>query len=67
MYVVLIEDELDEFTEADMRRWWRGKAIKRCRNGEVYFEVGLPARLNLWGGVKRLASFGIKARVAQRK
>jgi hypothetical protein len=67
MYVILIEDELDEFTEQDMRRWWRGRCVKHVRNGEVLFEVGEPKRLNLWEGVKRFASFGIKTRVVRRK
>jgi len=65
--VVLIEDpELDPFTEQDMRRWWRDKCKKHILNGEIYFEVVSPVRYNAREGAKRLASFGVKARVARR-
>ena len=67
--VVLIENpnELDEFTEQDMRRWWRNGCKKHVVNGEVFFEVVEPVRLNAREGAKRLASFGVKARVARRR
>ena len=62
--VVLIENpaDLDELTETDMRRWWRNACKKHTRNGEVYFEV--TSSFNIYGGIKRLASFGVKARAA---
>ncbi len=64
--VVLIETaaDLDDRIEADMRRWWRHVCKKHVRNGEVYFEVG--SRFNVNEGIKRLASFGVKARAANR-
>jgi hypothetical protein len=64
--VVLIIGEMDQVVETDMRRWWRGHCIKRVKNGETYFEVGYPVRYNVQEGVKRLASFGVKARAAFR-
>lgn len=66
MYVILIQDSLDEFTEQDMRRWWRGRCVKHVVKGETFFDVGEPKKLNLWEGVRRLASFGVRARVARR-
>ena len=68
MLVVLIEtpEELDEFTEQDMCRWWRGRCVKRVRDGEMFFEVASPVRFNAREGVKRLASFGVTARVVRR-
>jgi hypothetical protein len=62
--VVLISGELDEFTETDMRRWWHNHCKKHVVSGETFFEV--QGRLNLYGGVERLASFGVSARVARR-
>lgn len=64
--VVLIESEMHEHAEADMRRWWRHHCRKHMRQGETYFEVASPVRWNAYEGVKRLASFGVKARVARR-
>lgn len=66
--VVLIKqpENLDEFTESDMRRWWRGRCVKHVRDGEMFFEVASPVRFNVSEGVKRLASFGVSARVARR-
>lgn len=64
--VVLIDepDKLDDHTEQDMRRWWRQHAKKHVREGEVFFEV--MGKLNLYGGCKRLWSFGVPARVVRR-
>jgi len=72
MLVVLIHpddvDKLDEFCLPDMCRWWQGHAIQRTIGGETWFEVGRAGckHLALYGGVKRLASFGVRARVARR-
>lgn len=73
-HVVLILDQLEPSVESDMRRWWRGHCIKHttrtCLDGnaliETYFEVGLPVAYNVSEGVKRLASFGVRARGAHR-
>lgn len=67
-YVVLIEnaEDFDIATEQEMRRWWRHHCRKVVRAGEVFFTVGLPVRYNVVEGVKRLASFGIRARGAYR-
>lgn len=54
------------FIHQDMLRWWRGRAKTHRHNGELLIEVGAPKRVNLYEGVKRLASFGIKARVVRR-
>lgn len=64
--VVLIQNPvlLDEFTEQDMRRWWCGRCKKHNINGEIFFEVG--GRVRSCEGAKRLASFGIKAKVVCR-
>jgi len=69
MLVILIEkpEELDEFTEADMRRWWRHQCKKHFQDGEVLFEVCVPKRFNLSEGVKRLRSFGVSARIVRRR
>lgn len=64
--VVLIESPMEDFVEADMRRWWRDRCKKHVRNGETYFEVAPPISLNAYEAVDRLASFGVKARVARR-
>jgi len=65
--VVLIESEdFDEYTEQEMRRWWRHRCKKHQVNGEVFFEVAYPVRFNTREGVKRLASFGVKARIVRR-
>jgi hypothetical protein len=64
--VVLIESEIEPFIEADMRRWWRHHCIKVTRGSETFFKVDTPKRYNSREGVKRLASFGVKARVALR-
>jgi hypothetical protein len=66
--VVLIETpgKLDGYIEQDMRRWWRNHCRKHTTlNGEIFFIV--PGKFNLYEGVKRLASFGVKARVARRE
>ncbi len=65
--VVLIEtpDKLDDYAEQDMRRWWGHHCRKHTGHGEVFFIV--PGKFRLYEGVKRLASFGIKARVARRE
>ncbi|KKL87373.1 hypothetical protein LCGC14_1935350 [marine sediment metagenome] len=67
--VVLIEDPelLDSPIELDMRRWWGDRVRKHVVDGEVYFEVGAPVEFRTREGVKRLASFGVPARVANRK
>ena len=69
--VVLIENPEDEaqaealnWGEADMRRWWDHRCVKVERDGEVWFEVA--GRFKLYEGVKRWASFGVKARIARR-
>lgn len=66
--VVLIEnpEQLDEYTEVEMRRWWRHRCRKITWGGEVFFSVGAPKKMNLYEGVKRLRSFGVDARVARR-
>ncbi len=66
--VILIEqpEEFDEFTGEDMRRWWRYRCKKIVRSNETYFDVASPKRFNLYEGVRRLASFGVQARVARR-
>lgn len=65
--VILIEtpDTFVDYAEQDMRRWWRHRCKKHVVNGEMYFEIGDP---KTWAAesVKRLASFGVKARVARR-
>jgi hypothetical protein len=63
--VVLIEDGLTDHAERDMRRWWGGNCKKRVANGETYFEV--CGKFRLYEGVKRLASFGVRARIARRR
>lgn len=73
--VVLIEDQemfkSSEFIEQDMRRWWQNKCKKIVigtdASHEIYFDVATPKHFNLYEGVKRLASFGVKARVARRR
>lgn len=67
MLVVLIESALEPIVEADMRRWWRDRCKKHVVHGETYFEVATPIRFNCYEGVKRLASFGVRARVARRR
>ncbi len=62
--VVLLESEIDDFTEQDMRRWWRHHCKKVTTNGETFFIVA--NRFNAKEGVKRLASFGVNARMALR-
>ena len=66
--VVLIEnpEELDELTEGEMRRWWSNRCRAHRKNGETYFEVGSPNHFRVYEGIKRFASFGIKARAANR-
>lgn len=70
--VVLIEnpEDFDQGTwnhiEQDMRRWWRHRCVKHVLGGEVFFQVGDPVKFNLYGGVERLQSFGVRARVVRR-
>lgn len=64
--VVLIESPLDQYAEAEMRRWWQYRCVKITLRGETYFSVGAPKRFRVAEGVKRLASFGVKARAAIR-
>ena len=63
--VVLIEnpEKLDDYVEQDMRRWWQHRCRKIVSGGKTYFIV--PGKFYLYEGVKRLASFGVKARVAR--
>jgi len=65
--VILVEtpDKLEDYIEQDMRRWWGGHCLKRERNSETLFIV--PGKFKLYEGVKRLASFGVKARVVRRE
>lgn len=67
--VVLIDkpDQLTAYIEADIRRWWRHRVVKRVRDGETFFVVAEPVRFNAYEGVKRLGSFGVAARVARRE
>jgi len=63
--VVIIDADLTEHAETDMRRWW-GNECKRHRDESgVFFEV--PGKFKLYEGVKRFASFGVKAHVGRRK
>lgn len=64
--VVLIQSEMEPFIGADMRRWWSNRCVKVTRGGETFFKVDTPKRFRCREGVKRLASFGVKARVALR-
>lgn len=66
-YFIRIEkpDDYDAAVRADMERWWHG----HCRHhhlpdGRLLVET--RGRLNLYGGVERLASFGVEARVVRR-
>ena len=65
-YFLLIEnkDEYDRFTRQDMTRWWRGCCKHHATDNELLVET--TGRLNLWGGVERLRSFGIRSRVVRR-
>lgn len=61
--VVVIDSELPTHAEQDMRRWWGG-GIKHVKGKDVFFEVA--GKFKLYDGVKRLASFGVKAHVGRR-
>lgn len=65
--VILIEnpDKLDDYIERDMRRWWRHNCKKHVADSETWFEI---RDFRTWAteSIKRLASFGIKARVVRR-
>lgn len=67
--VILVEnqDKYDAYTRKDMTRWWRGHCKHHQRDGELYIEVTYPIRSNIYEGIKRLASFGVKARAALRR
>jgi hypothetical protein len=66
--VVLIEtpERFSDYVGQDMRRWWRHHCKKTMHNGQIWFDVAAPKAFNLREGVKRLASFGVQARVARR-
>ena len=69
MLVLLIENpaEYDDLVRPDMQRWWRRGVKHHYVNGETL--VGLAAgdkRIWLPESVKRLASFGVRARVVRR-
>lgn len=63
--VVVIDSGLSHFAEADMRRWWGNACKKHVKGSDVFFEVA--GKFKLYEGVKRLASFGVKAHVGRRK
>ena len=71
MLVIKIENvadyEEEDFTRQDMTRWFRGKMKHHRLDGELLIEVAYPKRTNLYEGVKRLSSFGIKSHVVRRK
>lgn len=61
--VVVIDDGLTDHAEKDMRRWWGNNCKKHVRNGVTFFEVA--GKFRMYDGVKRLASFGVKAHVGR--
>ena len=66
-YFIKIADpeDYDAIVRADMERWWRGHCTHhKLPNGGILIET--RGRLNLYGGVERLASFGVAARVVRR-
>jgi hypothetical protein len=63
--VVIIDSDLSAYAETDMRRWWCHSCKKHVRDGVTFFEVA--GKFKLYEGVKRLASFGVKAHVGRRK
>jgi len=66
--VVLIvnPEDMDEYAESDMYRWWRHQAKRHIKGEELYYEVASPVKFNVYEGIKRLKSFGIIARAAYR-
>jgi len=62
--VVVIDGELPDYAEQDMRRWWSFRCKKHIKNGDVFFEVA--GKFKLYEGVKRLASFDVEAHVGRR-
>jgi hypothetical protein len=63
--VVIIDGDLPAHAEQDMRRWWSYGCKKHVHKNDVFFEVA--GKFKLYEGVKRLASFGVKAHVGRRK
>jgi hypothetical protein len=61
--VVVIDGEIHPHAEQDMRRWWGGACKKHVRDGVTFFEVA--GKFRMYDGVKRLASFGVKAHVGR--
>lgn len=62
--VVVIDGDLEDHVEQDMRRWWGHACKKHVHCGEVFFEVS--GKFKLYDGVERLASFGVSAHVGRR-
>lgn len=48
-----------DHVEQDMRRWWRHRCKIDRRPHEIFIEVSTPVKLNVYEGIKRLASFGV--------
>ena len=69
MRVLLIENpmDFDEHVEPDMSRWWHGAWRWRRQGDEVWIELADRSWCHLRESVKRLASFGVTARVANRQ
>jgi hypothetical protein len=63
--VVVIDEGLTQHAEYDMRRWWGNAVKKHVRDGVTFFEVA--GKFKLYEGVKRFASFGVKAHVGRQK
>lgn len=69
MLCLLIEnpEAYDDMVRPDMHRWWRTGVKHHYVNGETLVELADGTR-RVWlpESVKRLASFGVRARVVRR-
>ncbi len=68
-YILVETVDMWPEAQADMTRWWSGGCRAKTVDGELLLDVQMPDRNNhfrLYEGIKRLASFAVRARVVLR-